>query len=551
MEIQEQLVAALAHHQAGRLGEAERIYREVLAREPNNSDALNLLGVLAAQVGRTSESVDLIRRAVDAQPFPEGWYNLGISLQGMDKLDDAITAYRQAIRMKPDYAEAHANLGKALRNAARLDEAIACFREAIRLNPNLLYAYENLIFALPFHPSANAAMVLAETRKWERQFAAPLARSIEPHPNDRNPDRRLRIGYVSPNFREHCQTLFTIPLFSYHDHGNFEIFCYSSVTHPGPFTEQIRSYADQWREIAALSDADAARRIREDRIDILVDLTMHMAGGRLLIFARKPAPVQVAWLAYPGTTGLSAIDYRLSDPYLDPPGGGDEFYAEKTIRLPETFWCYDPLDGELPISPLPAQTAGYVTFGCLNDFIKINDHVLRLWARVLADVPGSRMMILCPEGAHRKALLSVFGSQGIEAERIEFVTFVPRGKYLERYHKIDLGLDAFPYNGHTTSLDSCWMGVPVITLAGQMATGRAGVSQLTNLGMTELIARTPEEFVKIACDLANDLPRLVEIRRTIRPRMKASPLMDGARFARNIEAAYRGMWREWCESVKV
>ncbi len=245
------------------------------------------------------------------------------------------------------------------------------------------------------------------------------------------------------------------------------------------------------------------------------------------------------------------MDYRLSDPHLDPPGVGDEFYAEKTIRLPETFWCYDPLDGDLPISTLPAQTGGCVTFGCLNDFIKINDQVLRLWAHVLADVPRSRLIILCPEGAHRQSLLSVFGSQGVDAGRIEFATFVPRGKYLEQYHKIDLGLDAFPYNGHTTSLDSCWMGVPVITLAGQMATGRAGVSQLTNLGMTELIARTPKEFVKIAVELADDLPRLAEIRRTIRPRMRGSALMDGARFARNIEAVYRQMWREWCEGVKV
>jgi protein O-GlcNAc transferase len=546
MDLQQQLASAVSLHQAGRLAEAERIYREVLAREPDNSDALHLLGVLAAQSGRLAESVDLIRRAVRSRPFAEAYYNLALSLQGMERLNEVIAAYREAIRLKPDYAEAQGNLGKVLRNIAQLNEALACFREAIRLKPELMYAYENLIFALPFHPSTDAATVLAEARRWERQFASPLATFIEPHPNGRDPERRLRIGYVSPNFREHCQSLFTIPLLSNHDHKAFEIFCYSDVARNSAVTERIRGYADQWRQISGISDADVARKIREDRIDILVDLTMHMAGGRLLVFARKSAPVQVAWLAYPGTTGLSAMDYRITDPYLDPPGGSDQFYSEKTIRLPDTFWCYDPLMEGLDVNPLPAMTSGSITFGCLNGFVKVNDQVLRLWARVLAAVNGSRMMILCPEGNHRQSLFKIFGEHGVDSSRIELVTFRPRERYLEQYHRIDLGLDAFPANGHTTSLDSYWMGVPVITLAGTTALARAGISQLTNLGMTELIAQTQDDFVRIAKELAGDLPRLAEIRRTLRARMQGSPLMDGPRFARNMEAAYRQMWRAWC-----
>jgi predicted O-linked N-acetylglucosamine transferase (SPINDLY family) len=249
-------------------------------------------------------------------------------------------------------------------------------------------------------------------------------------------------------------------------------------------TERIRGYAHVWRSILGTSDEEAARIIREDGIDILVDLTMHMAYGRPLIFARKPAPVQVAWLAYPGTTGLSTMDYRLTDQYLDPPGSNDQFYSETSIRLPDSFWCYDPLVTQLAVNPLPAQIDGHVTFGCLNNFCKVNDQVLQLWAQVLRTGDRSRLMILCPEGSPREQLLEIMRREGIRADRIELITFLPRLQYLEHYHRIDVGLDTFPYNGHTTSLDSFWMGIPVVTLVGQTVVGRAGLSQLTNLGLT-------------------------------------------------------------------
>jgi predicted O-linked N-acetylglucosamine transferase (SPINDLY family) len=357
----------------------------------------------------------------------------------------------------------------------------------------------------------------------------------------------LRIGYVSPDFREHCQSFFTIPLLSNHDRKAFEIFCYADLRRPDAVTQRIRGYVDGWQSIVGMTDEEAARKIREDQIDILVDLTMHMASGRPLIFARKPAPVQAAWLAYPGSTGLSAMDYRLTDPYLDPPGLNDHFYSETSIRLPDSFWCYEPLVTELLVNPLPAQSTGHVTFGCLNNFCKINEPVLRLWAQVLKTVDRSRLMILCPEGSHRQALLDLLQREGISSDRIELVAGRPRLQYLELYHRIDLGLDSFPYNGHTTSLDSFWMGVPVVTLVGQTVAGRAGLSQLTNLGLPELIAQTSQQYVQIAADLAGDLSGLAELRRTLRERMQASPLMDAPRFARNIEAAYRQMWRNWCQ----
>jgi predicted O-linked N-acetylglucosamine transferase (SPINDLY family) len=291
--------------------------------------------------------------------------------------------------------------------------------------------------------------------------------------------------------------------------------------------------------------------ISADRIDILVDLTMHMADGRPLVFARKPAPVQAAWLAYPGTTGLNTMDYRLTDPYLDSMEPGvDELYVEKSLRLPATFWCYAPFEDAPPeVGPLPALAKGYVTFGCLNNFCKVNEGVLKLWAQVLAGVAGSRLALLADEGAHRQHTLSVLEGLGIARDRVSFFGKRSRTEYLKLYQQIDIGLDTVPYNGHTTSLDNYFMGVPVVTLVGQTVVGRAGLSQLTNLGMPELIARTPEEYIHIARDWACDLGRLAGIRAALRGRMQASPLMDGAAFARGIEAAYRQMWRQWCATA--
>ena len=304
--------------------------------------------------------------------------------------------------------------------------------------------------------------------------------------------------------------------------------------------------AAEWRTIKR----GLAQRIRADRIDILVDLKLHTCGNRLLVFARKPAPIQVSWLGYPGSTGMTAIDYRLSDPDLDPLGMDESVYSEKTIRLPDTFWCYDPLDGrQIPVTPLPAPTNGFVTFGSLNVFCKVNDALLARWANVLRQVENSRMLILSPSGAHRLRTQECFQQNGIDSDRIEFVANQSRQSYLETYHQVDLGLDTFPYAGHTTSLDSFWMGVPVVTLVGETAVSRAGWCQLSNLRLQELAAQTPEQFAKIAVGLAGDLPRLQALRSTLRQRMEESPLMDAPRFARGIEATYRQMWRTWCQST--
>jgi predicted O-linked N-acetylglucosamine transferase (SPINDLY family) len=338
-----------------------------------------------------------------------------------------------------------------------------------------------------------------------------------------------------------------LPIVREHDREAVELYFYSDAVTPDSTTDRFRQEADAWRNTASLGHDELAQQIRADQIDVLVDLTLHMAGSRLPTFALKPAPVQVTYGGYPSGTGLQAMDYRLTDPYLDPPGESDSWYVEKSIRLPDCFWCYAP-DGPHPdANALPSHEAGLITFGCLNNFIKVNDRVLRLWAYVLAKVDRSRLLLLVPVGTARQRTLEVLQSHGIAADRIEFVAHQPRDAYLETYHRIDIGLDTLPYNGHTTSLDAFWMGVPVVTLVGQTAVGRAGWSQLSNLRLTDLAALNEMQFVEVASTLAANPTRLRDLRQHLRERMMRCPLTDPRRFARTLEAAYRQMWRQWSE----
>jgi predicted O-linked N-acetylglucosamine transferase (SPINDLY family) len=649
MTLQEQLESGLSHHRAGRLPEAERIYRQVLAQHPNHAEALHLLGVLKGQAGRLDMAVESIQRAIaicSTNAFyysdlgkaledigrldeaiaacrqairlkPElanAHYNMGVALQGNGQLDEAIVAYRQAIRLKPDYPGAHCNLGNALKDIGQLDEAIASYRQAIRFKPDYAGAHSNLgnalkdkgqpdqaiashrqairiepdyaeahsnwglaladvgqldeaitacrqavrlkpddarmhgnlVFTLQYHPGYDGKTVHEELLRWNRQHAEPLRKFIQPHTNNRDPDRRLRIGYVSPDFREHVVGQNLLPLLREHDHRQVEIFCYANVLRPDTRTDELRRHADVWRSIVRLSDSQAVDLIRQDRIDILVDLTLHMGNSRLVIFAYKPAPVQVTYLGYCGSTGMEAMDYRLSDPYLDPSDSDLSVYSERTIRLPETYWCYGVAGPTPDPSPPPAATAGYVTFGSLNNFAKVSLPVLDLWAEIMRGLPRSRLIVHSHPGAHLDAVRERFAGKGISTDRLEFPIRQAWPEYVRTYGRIDIALDPFPWGGGITTCDALWMGVPVVSLVGRTAVGRGGASILSNVGVPELIARTPEQYVQIATDLAKDLPRLAELRRTLRGRMQASPLMDAPRFARNVEAAYRQMWRNWC-----
>ncbi len=528
-----------------RLREALQQFRHAVALRPNYAHALNNLGTVHKELGELAEARSAFTAALQAQPdYVLALNNMGCLLRTLGQSDAAEDALRRGLEIDPQHAALYDNLGNVLKDAGELDEAILCFRKALALDPTNAATHSNLAYALSFQSLA-AQPILDECLRWNERFAAPLLPRIVAPGHDRSPDRRLKVGYVSADFREHCQSLFTTPLLAQHDHASFEVFCYSSVVRPDDRTQRLAAHADVWRDVHMLDDAALCESIRADRIDILVDLTMHMANGRPLVFARKPAPIQIAWLAYSGTTGIRAIDYRLSDPRLDP-AGFEGHYSERTLRLADSFWCYDPLAAEPRVNPLPAAVRGYLTLGCLNSPCKLSDDTLRLWGGVMSAMPQARLLLLAPPGRHRERLLERLGAQRIASHRVRFVEFRPRAQYLHSYHDIDIGLDTFPYNGHTTSLDALWMGVPIVTRVGRTCVGRGGLSQLHHLDLLDLAAESDEGFVDTVVALGSDLERLAALRQDLRARLERSPLMDGHRFARSVERAYRQAWRDHC-----
>jgi predicted O-linked N-acetylglucosamine transferase (SPINDLY family) len=536
-----------ALREQGKLDEAVSFLQRALQLEPDYALAHNNLGVAFYEQGKLDEAVACYLRALELKPdYAKVHNNLGSAFKGQGKLDEAVACYHRALELKPDNALAHNNLGVAFKDQGRPDEAVVCYRRALELKPDYVNAHSNLVYTQLFCSGYDAQAVYEEHRRWNQQHAERLVKFIQPHLNDRSPDRRVRIGYVSPDFRCHPVGRFLLPLLESHDHGSFEIFCYASVAIPDTMTDHCRTQADVWRDVLGLSDEQVARIVRQDHVDILVDLTMHTAGNRLLVFARKPAPVQVTYLAYCGTTGLSMMDYRLTDPHLDPPGRDERFYCEQSVRLPETYWCYRPPSETPPVNALPAFETGHVSFGSLNNFCKVSPAALAVWSRLLQAVPGSRLLLHAHAGRHRDRVRRLLAEQGISAERLAFVGLLPTAEYFGVYQRIDVALDPFPYGGGTTICDALWMGVPVVSLAGQMAVGRGGVSILSNVGLPELVAQDSEQYVRIAVELAQDLPRLSQLRTSLRDRMQKSPLMDAPRFARNVEAAYREMWQRWC-----
>jgi protein O-GlcNAc transferase len=564
----------------GRYKEAIAAYERTIELQANHAEALNNLGVALCMERRHGEAIEACRKALALRPdWAEAQYHLGVALGGAGQLEAAIEPFRRALALRPDYREALFDLASAHKAlgqmdqaiavfsqgvAARpnwpqahnamgitymwvgeLDKAIACFNRALALAPQDHIADSNRVFLLQFHPDYDSQAILRENKLWDQRHGEPLRSKIVPHANDRSVGRPLRIGYVSPNFCAHSQAPFIYPLLRDHDHSQFHVYCYSGVLAPDTITAKMQTCAEEWREITALADAAVVEMVRADKIDILVDLTLHMALGRPLVFARKPAPIQVAWLAYPGTTGMAAMDYRFTDALLDPPGASDADYVERCARLPGTFACFDSdaLADSLPLTPLPALANGFVTFGALHNFFKLNPPLIALWGRVLVAVPGSRLRLLAPEGSVRERIVQVITGAGVEAGRVEFLSRLPRKEYLAEFSRIDICLDTLPYNGHTTTLDSLWSGVPVVTRVGRTAAGRAGWSVLNNLRLPELAAHDDAEFVRISAGLAGDLPRLAERRRTMRQRMSASPVMDAPLFARNVEAAYQQIWK--------
>ncbi len=542
------------------------------------------LGVVYQEQKQHAAAAACYRRAIAADPkYAEAHYNLATVLWELDQKVDSIAAYREAVRLNPTHFSAHLNLGGvylrvdlpeeaaaadrlaiairprsapawgqlagALRPQGNTEEAIAAYRHVIAIDPTDSVNHSNLIYALNSLARYDSASVFAEHRAWAAQHSEPLTAACRaPHANDRSSERRLRIGYVSAHFRLHAVSFFIEPVIAAHERQQVEIFLYGDVEAPDATTDRYRAMDVQWRDIAGQPDELVADRIREDRIDILVDLAGHIGGNRLLVFARKPAPVQVTYIGYQNTTGMSAMDYRITDAHADPPGATDAYYTEQLVRLPGSFFCYQPPAAAPPVNELPALSRGQVTFASLNHINKLTDEAYGAWARILRAVPESRLLVLAyTPGELERRIRQRMASEGIEPGRIEVVNKRPRDQFLAMQHEIDIALDTFPFNGHTTVCDALWMGVPSIMMEGDRYASRFGGSGVLALGLGELIARDVDEYVAIAAALAGDLPRLAELRRTLRGRLAASPLADAAVFARKLEAAYRQMWRTWCE----
>jgi predicted O-linked N-acetylglucosamine transferase (SPINDLY family) len=572
---------ALEHHRAGRLSEAERGYRALLEREPDHADSLNLLGVIALQTGNLEAAFALVHRAVALRPdaptcrnnlgqvltrlgrdeeaarsyeaaieldpgYAEAHNNLGLVRARLDRLADAEALYRKAIELDPEYAEPHTNLGNVLKDRGELDAALACYRHAIALRPDSSVLHSNLLLTLHYHPDYSPADLEREHRAWADRHVKPLAAARRPHMNTKDPNRRLRIGYVSADFREHPVARFMLPLLREHDQRQVEVFAYSDVPMADAVTQALQQHVDQWRDVTGLGDEQLAASIRTDGIDILVDLAAHSGRNRLLTFARKPAPLQLTYLAYCSTTGVDAIDYRVTDGFLDP-RGEPEHYTEASIRLPHCYWCYSaPPVGR----PSSERHAGPPTFGCLNNFAKVTDTTLQLWTRLLRRVPEARLLLYARADSHRGRLRRALREAGVDESRLAFVGYQSLPDYLETYAEIDVALDPYPYGGGTTTCDALWMGVPVVTLVGRTAVSRAGSTLLSNIGLERLVARSEQQYLDLAAALLRDQRGLMELRGGLRQRIESSPVMDAPRFARDFEAALRTAWRVWCESTR-
>jgi protein O-GlcNAc transferase len=534
----------------GDLDKAIACFQKALQINPDYVDACNNLGVSFQEIGQKDQAIAIFKKAIQLNPdFADAYNNLGISYFHKGQLGDAITCYQKALQLNPSMYTVFSNLGNVLKDKGQIDEAESLFRRAVYSTMDFSLAYSNLLLIMQYNIKHDAGAIYTEHRKFSEKYEKPLFSATAPHTNNRDVSRRLRVGYVSPDFRSHSVAHFIEPVLISHDREFAEVFCYSNSAVKDEVTERIQGHTDQWRNIVGMTDEEAAEHIRKDEIDILIDLAGHTAGGRLLMFARKPTPVQVSWIGYPATTGLSAIDYKIVDNYTDPPGMTEEFYTEILVRLPESYLCYLPDKDGPAVEKLPLSLKGHITFGSFNHYAKVSPEVVDVWTNILQSVPDSHLIMKAKsfiDSATCQHLQSIFEQKGITPDRIELLSWASSMReHLELYNRVDIGLDTFPYNGTTTTCESMWMGVPVITLAGNMHVSRVGVSLLSNVGLPELVAGTKDEYLSIAVNLAQDLQRLQFFRKNLREMMRRSPLCNTKRFTADLEKCYRMMWETW------
>lgn len=565
--------------------EAERAYRNAIDLKPDYAEAHNNLGIVLKRVGKLDEAIAFFKRAAALAPNDatihdhlgnafmdkhnfksaaqcfrkavacnpdnvEAHNNLGNALRNLNQIGAAIAAIEKTIELKPDYVSAQNNLGNLMIDQGRIKDAVSQYRHCLILDPKLSQVHSSMIFHMNCDPAFSESDIWAESRRWDMQFGHPSETYGSFFSNDRLPDRRLKIGYVSPDFWNHSVSVFFEPVLAAHDRDAYEVFCYSDVSRPDEITKRLVTLSDNWLSILRMEDDDVAEQIRRDGIDILVDLTGHSTSNRLKVFALKPAPIQVTWLGYPNSTGLAAMDYRLTDDVVDPKVKGDKFSYEELFRLPRGYHCYGPPKVSPEVVPPPFQKNGFVTFGSFNNLTKVTPQVVDTWSRLLANVPGSRLLIKSRRLADplvRSRYIDLFKCQHLSPERIELVPWVPsQHGNLAAYGRVDVALDTFPYNGTTTTCEALWMGVPVVTLFSDRPASRVGASLMSVLSLDEFVVKTPEDYVAKAATLASEPQRLNHMRSNLRQRLLDSPLCDQDGFARDIEMAFRTMWHRWC-----
>ena len=529
----------------GEFDSAMRSYRRAMELNPHYPGVHNNLGNLLKILGQLDSAEACFRKALKLNPvYVDAFTNLGNVQRELGRIDDAVTSHTRALDLDPEFAPAHSNLGNAFAAFGQFEQAETSYRRALELQPEFVQAHGNLLFALNYSPEHSAEDTFAAYKHFDELFARPHHVSWRPHSNYRDTSRRLKIGYVAPVFWRHSCRHFLEPLLAHHEHSRFEVYAYAELAHEDAMTERYRGYVDHWLPTQGMTDDLLAERIRTDEIDILVDLAGHTAGNRLLLFARKPAPVSLHWLDFGYTTGLTAIDYYLTD-WPTVPVGGESLFSETPWRLDGPGVVYRPAEDMGDVGPLPAKSRGHITFGTLTRAVRINHRTIQVWSEILRQVPDSRLIV--NSGDYRTsqmqdALAARFAAFGINRERLMIGYHSPASDVLRQ---IDIGLDCFPHNSGTTLFESLYMGVPFVTLAGRPSVGRLGCSILQGLGHPEWVAQTQDEYILIAVAIAGNHPQLAATRAGLRAQMERGPLMDEAGFTRRVEAAYRQMFAKW------
>lgn len=520
--------------------------------QPRTDTTWCTIGLILRQLGQFEEAVKAFRQAIALNPsFAEAHNGLGTVLQDQGHIPRAVESYAAAIKLKGDFASAHVNLGNALSALHRFDESCLHYRRALEITPDYNTATNNLLMVMQYAPDFDANELFAAHCRWGEE----LERKVTESHQFQNPlveERPLRVGYVSPDFRRHAVASFIEPILSSHDPASIETFCYAEVDRPDDVTMRLQASVANWRSTVGVSDMEVVKMIHRDRIDILVDLAGHTSGNRLGVFARKAAPIQASYLGYGNTTGLSNVDYWLTDEIANPPGE-QNYYTEELIRLKRGFLCFASPSAP-PVGPLLAIERGYLTFGSFNRRIKINSEVVRLWSRILRALPTARLLLkdrAFADEEMRSLTLRDFSENGVEPQRIDLL---PRSasaqEHLQLYNRVDIALDPFPYNGSTTTCEALWMGVPVLTLRGNCYVSRMTSSLLTRVGLPEFITESADEYVSRAVQLAGQTEQLNRLRAELRPRMSTSPLCDATGYTRELESVYRTMWQRWCTAAR-